>query len=450
VVPQKGAPLTAHSQRRRIRTHHLRAAATFAWLAVAGALLAGACGGGDGAAGTPTVTATAATATAVAPTPDPLLSPEPDASRAVEHIRHLSVDIGARPAGTEAEAEARDYLAGELRRYGYDVTVQPFPFDATQFLPAKVSAGGESMGAIAFRGSRSGTVSGVLFDGGIGRPEELAAHAVAGGIALVERGELTFAEKVQHATAAGAAAVVIYNNEDGSLIGDAPDAAVPVVGVRRPQGESLLALLAGGAVSAQVEVNDPRGTSYNVVARPAGGATCDTVTGGHYDSVPVAPGADDNASGSGTVLEVARVIAVRKTPGAHCFVLFGAEEYGLFGSQEYVASLDDAAINALRVMLNIDVVGVDAPLTLIGDADMVEVARIAAQSAGIEATPGELPRNSGSDHLNFQRAGVPVIMLNRDDALIHTPEDAFDRIDEASVGDALRLAVAILEGLAAG
>jgi Iap family predicted aminopeptidase len=376
-----------------------------------------------------------------------LAATEPQVERVLEHIRALSSDIGPRAAGPAGEAAARDYIAAELASYGYEVTTPSFPFDSSVFLPARVDAGALREPALAFRGSPAGIVEGPLVDAGGGAAEDFPAGGLNGAIAFIERGGLTFSQKVANAVAAGAGAVVIYNNQAGAMTGDV-ESTVPVAGLRQAQGQQVREALAAGQVQARVEVTPPAGTAYNVVARPAGAPACETVTGGHYDSVPVAPGADDNASGTATVIEVARVMAARGATAGNCFVLFGAEEIGLLGSAAYIESLSDVEINALRFMLNIDVVGITSELMLIGDDDLAEVARIASMELGVDARPAEDPPNQGSDHLSFQRAGVPVLMFNRDDELIHTSLDAIDRIDEGALDDAVRLAVATLEELA--
>ncbi|WP_279663643.1 S8 family serine peptidase [Ectobacillus ponti] len=70
--------------------------------------------------------------------------------------------------------------------------------------------------------------------GGLGKPEEL--RDVRGKVALLERGELPFADKVRNAEKAGARAVVIYNNEPGAFSGSAEGAFIPVAGISREEG----------------------------------------------------------------------------------------------------------------------------------------------------------------------------------------------------------------------
>ncbi len=419
-------------------------------------LLASACRGGHASApasqASPSATDIASPATATSPSPDaqPAGPPAPDGQRAYKTVRQLAVAIGPRLAGTPGEVAARDELSGLLRGFGYDVTLQDFGFDASDFLPARVDAGGPPIPAFILRGSASGTARGRLVDAGSGRPEDIPPGGLTGAIALVERGGTSFSEKAGVAIAAGAVGIVVYNNQPGNLLVNlSQSVTIPVVGIRQDAGRDLAARLAVGTLDAAIAVSPAKGTAYNVVAKPKGVETCATVTGGHYDSVAVTDGADDNASGAAAAVEVARVMAARHTEGANCFVLFSAEEFGLFGSRAFVDALSPAQLSGLRAMVNLDVVGVSAALELIGDDGLVDTARIAGDKAGIAATKATLPMGAGSDHLSFQRAGVPVVMLTREDNLIHTPDDEIGRVSAASLGQAVTLAVATLGALGA-
>jgi Zn-dependent M28 family amino/carboxypeptidase len=407
-------------------------------------IVAAACRSGDTASTTPSPSTAAATPiVAASPTPDPILDPDPDGERALETVRELSVDIGPRVAGTDGEQKTVDYLRGELERYGYDVTVAPFAFDASAFLPARVDAGGTAYPGYAFNGSAEGVAKGPLVFAGTGRPDEFAAGGVNGAIALIERGELTFQEKVDNAAAAGASGVIVFNSEAGALLAEGKS-ELPVIGVRQADGETLRDAVAASPVEATITVSPRRGTAYNVIAKPRGVDTCETVSGGHHDSVAVTGGADDNASGTAAVLELARVVAANDKEGANCFVLFGAEEFGLFGSKAYVEALGDAGRNAVEAMINLDVVGTDEGLVLIGSDDMVDTARIAGEDIGVETERGQVPNGAGSDHQSFINAGIPAVFFYRNDDQIHTPVDAINRIDAGALEETVRIAYATL------
>lgn len=426
-----------------------------------GLTLVVACSGGHAkvipTSSAPAVTATASPAAAAAATADPLGATSVDGQRAYDHVKKLSVEFGPRVAGTPGEITARDYIRQTLESYGYDVSVQDFGFDASAYLPARIDVGPApgpstvtSIPAIALRGSGAGTVTGRhIVAAGIGRPEDFPSGGLGGNIALIERGDLTFAQKVGNAIAAGASGVVIYNNEATRGVFDLGDAVtIPVVSIAQGDGQDLVAKLAAQPYEARIAVSPPKGTAYNVIAKPKGVTSCETISGGHYDSVPVTGGADDNAAGTASVLELARVVAAKKLTAHHCFALFSAEEFGLFGSKTYVERLTPEERRALHGMVNLDVVGTASGLDLLGSDDLIDVARLAAGKIGVKGTPSTLPPNTGSDHLSFINGGIPAVMLYREDNLIHTPEDAIGRILPASLAETVAVALATLQSLA--
>ena len=99
-------------------------------------------------------------------------APEADGARAYEHVRKLAEEIGPRVAGSNGERMARDYIAAELQRYGYDVTLEDFPFDASAFLPSRIDVGAYALPAYAFKGSSAGIVTAPMIDAGTGRAED--------------------------------------------------------------------------------------------------------------------------------------------------------------------------------------------------------------------------------------------------------------------------------------
>jgi len=414
------------------------------------ALTLTACGGATRPAPTPSPPPTA---TAQAPTAGAgsFIGPtQPSGELAFQHVKALAVDIGPRPAGSNAEIEAARYVGDQLRSYGYVVEEQTFGFELELGREASVHLTvpePQDLKSSAFTGSATGHVEGKLVSAGLGRPEDFPPGGLQGGIALLRRGEIYFADKVRNAVEAGASAAVIFNDSpeffEGSL---AAEGAIPVVSISGEDGQRLLAFLEQGPVEVSVDVGAPlEATSRNVIGRPADGH-CETISGAHFDSVAQAPGASDNASGTATVLEMARTVAARHLPGDHCFVLFGAEELGLLGSQHLVQTLDEAQRHELRAMLNFDMTGVGESWLLIGSPELVTLAAQAAAGAGIEAAPSEQPEGLGSDHQSFLNAGLPAIWVYRiTDTLLHTPQDTADRVQPHQMEEAATLGLLLLE-----
>jgi aminopeptidase YwaD len=370
-------------------------------------------------------------------------------------VEHLAGEIGTRFAGSSGEAEAAEYMQGLLASYGYDATIQPFPFETvtqydTQIVVEVPGAG--PFATAAMGGTATGTAEGEIVTAGIGRASEFAA-GTDGKIALIERGELTFGQKAANAEAAGAVGAIIYNNEEGPFIGQLDtDVSIPVVSMPRADGVELESLLGGQAVVARlsVDIQTSEGESRNVIAEPPGGE-CRIVVGGHYDSVANGPGANDNGSGTAVVIEMARALAADGLFDDVCFVLFGAEEIGLLGSNHYVSSLTEGELGGIEAMLNFDMLGVGHEWPLGGVGSIVEIMAGQADALGLSYRLSDLPANVGSDHASFTAVGIPAVIVNCFcDPNYHTSQDASAFVEPERLKDAGDLGMATVDALLAG
>lgn len=172
-------------------------------------------------------------------------------------------------------------------------------------------------------------------------------------------------------------------------------------------------------------------TSRNVIAAYPGARKYPFVIGGHMDSVPGAPGANDNASGVGVILEIARLFA--GTPQARWvrFIAFGSEEYGEdrthhVGSQVYVRRLGRQGRSRLAGMLSVDMIADGRPL-IIGHSGLSDpvVARSVfrkVRGSGIR-TRWEIACDC-SDNGPFEHAGIPAsYMWSGDEPNYHDSSD---------------------------
>ena len=187
------------------------------------------------------------------------------------------------------------------------------------------------------------------------------------------------------------------------------------------------------------------GTSTNVVATAAGfdpGAAY-YVVGAHLDTVAVAPGAEDNASGIAVLLETARLArAARLTQVV--FVAFGGEEprgpgdLHHFGSKRYVAAMSPAERRHLRAMVSLDRVGVGPPLTVGWVAGTARGVRDALlRTAGRIGVRTAVEENTGSDHESFADEGLPAARLGGTAyAAYHSARDVPAVVGPAQLGRA--------------
>ena len=184
------------------------------------------------------------------------------------------------------------------------------------------------------------------------------------------------------------------------------------------------------------------GTSGNIIAERAGGNRV-IIIGAHLDSVAVAPGANDNASGVAVALELSRRFAHATLPYTLRFVVFGAEEgqyrgghsvagTGRHGSGYYVDSLGPAERKRVAVMINMDMVGAGPELDLgdrseNGQAPALKSLEI-AQSLGYAARFDKF--GGKSDYAPFHEAGMPILAVAwGDDPSHHTPQDKPSIVD---------------------
>jgi Peptidase family M28/PDZ domain/PA domain len=201
----------------------------------------------------------------------------------------------------------------------------------------------------------------------------------------------------------------------------------------------------------QVDVNiqTTRATVNNVLAYLPGktdeyiilGAHYDHLGYGHYDSLAPAqigqihPGADDNASGTAGVLELARLLAPRKgqLPRGILFASFAGEELGLLGSAEWVKQPTRPLDKAIA-MLNMDMIGriKDDKVYIggVGTGSSFEADLTNAEKGfpfHIENSAGGY---SSSDHTSFVTKKIPVLFffsgLHSD---YHRPSDTWDKIN---------------------
>jgi aminopeptidase YwaD len=366
----------------------------------------------------------------------------------------LAQDIGSRPAGSDAEVAAADYIADQLTSYGFPAVIEPFEVEyyveQTSHLEVR-SPETITLEPRTLRLSASGEATGDLVAASIGRPEDFPPEGMAGQLALVQRGELTFSDKVANAATAGAAAVIVYNNEAGPFRGELEEeSAIPAVGISQEDGQRLLALLAQGPVTVDlsVEAGLRKVTSHNVVARPPDDH-CERLVGAHYDSVEAGPGANDNASGVGVLLETARTLAIGGGREGVCLVAFGAEEVGLVGSHNFVASLSPEERQALQGMINLDMVGVGDQWQLIGSDELVAEVDSEAASLGLDPVPTELPSGLGADQSSFIGVGIPAILIHRfDDPHYHSAEDQVQFVEPQLLAQATELTLLTLRLLA--
>jgi Zn-dependent M28 family amino/carboxypeptidase len=166
------------------------------------------------------------------------------------------------------------------------------------------------------------------------------------------------------------------------------------------------------------------------------------------------PGAIDNASGVGTVLHLAEILAARSDWRDRLRVVIllpSAEEVGLMGATAYVKQHAAQLGHERPLVLNFDGVGIDGELQWVGVASS-ELAQLIQSGAHEENVSIKRFRFIGAlfDHIPFAQRGldaVSLIAVGRASRSIHTAHDTIDQLHERGFNQAGQVALRIVEYL---
>ena len=427
-------------------------------------------------------------------------------------------DREGRGVGTEGLVEARDWLARRFEQLGLEPAgedggwLQAFEVPVAVELDegTRLAIGGREVASDAFTPaafSASASASGPVVAAGHGivAPElgidDYEGLDVEGKLVAVRRfvpasfgsdderryGDLRY--KAFTARERGAAGLLVVDlpvldgsaaevPEDAALPGltleTGSDAGLPVALVTREAGAALFADGTPTPVRAELSVRLRKRTApaWNVVGRlPAGAAETHAgpvIVGAHYDHLgfggtsSLAPGADephngadDNASGTAALLEVARVLAGRRGELSRdvVFAAFSGEESGILGSGLFARQPPGGVdVEGAVAMINMDMVGrLRDRLTVLGIDSAEEWEALVPPLCAELELPCELGGDAygPSDHTSFYAAGVPVLMLFtgvHDD--YHRPSDDTEKINAAGGARIARLAAEVAAELA--
>ncbi|MCA9471579.1 MAG: M28 family peptidase [Nitrospirales bacterium] len=165
-------------------------------------------------------------------------------------------------------------------------------------------------------------------------------------------------------------------------------------------------------------------------------------------------GADDNASGTALLLELARLLEAHKTDLKRTivFAAFDGEERGLLGSKLYVQNPTHPLHN-IFTMINIDHVGAGNGKLTVGLTRIPQsMGARAADQAGLSERVSLYGYFPGGDHVPFYEAGVPTVTVvsSGTHAHFHQPSDTGDTIQPAVLERAARYALALTWMFATG
>lgn len=378
-----------------------------------------------------------------------------------KHLEKLTVGIGPRYGGTEAETEAAKYIKKVFSSYGLETQLQPFEVRGYEQKEARLTVSGlgeipcESLGLMKNTRAQGVEAPIAFLESG---DEAYVSPKLAGKIVMVSG---ALGGEAYEALVKVKPAGLIYI-EDRVAVGPMrvemmPErrdkvGAVPAVRVAYEDG---LKILKSGKKKAhlKVQAHEWDATSHNVLGELVGSEKPDEiiVIGGHYDSIRGGAGTQDNAGGTVIVMELARVFAQKGSKRTLRFMAFGSEEKGLRGSIHYRKLLKDedkklkkkkdfeskggkSTLDKHRLMINVDVQGAILGRNacfVLGPADLAASVRLLSAEMGPAFTMNEKDVYS-SDNAPLGDVGVPSVSFGRAGAATtfgHTDGDVIDHTD---------------------
>ena len=266
----------------------------------------------------------------------------------------------------------------------------------------------------------------------------------------------------------GAVAMIFYNTSsiDDKLVFDAKDKseklAIPAIYVSKETAQKYFAdKMATLKIKLRTSISEKTRIGHNVIGYIDNGAAITVILGAHYDHLgygedgnsmirnfdtpTIHNGADDNASGTSALIELARKLKLSKaTNNNYLFIAFSGEELGLFGSK-YFTENPTIDLKTVNYMINMDMVGRlndSSKVVTIGGygtsptwPTVINKDYFDSPVAVKNKVPSLMIKfdSSGtgpSDHTSFYRKDIPVLFyftgLHTD---YHKPSDDADKIN---------------------
>ena len=399
----------------------------------------------------------------------------PASAVAIEHhLRMLTETIGVRLAGSAAERAAADYLAGAGAAVpGAVVAIEEFPVwerhVTRERLEIQISGRWHAFGCSLFGASPSteGRVIEaplVFFDTATGYQRESLDHLK--GAAVVHLGcHIATPDDYRRLMEAGPACLLFVDIRYPGAVPLADGlfpAYVHAFGARPTMNvayQDAWRWKREGAARARLCVEGSRreSRSQNVVIELPGREPESGVVyvGGHHDTQAGSVGADDNAVGSASVVELARLLSGRRLRRTVRLISFGAEEQLSVGSAAYVRRHREAVARDGRFMFNIDGSGSALGWLSVNYNGPEALSRLLAEVFHRHDLYYTLQQEvfPYTDQFPFAVAGVPGLWLSRRNCATgvfyhHRADDNMGQLDAALIAAQLDAAADFLTQVA--
>jgi Zn-dependent M28 family amino/carboxypeptidase len=411
-----------------------------------------------------------------------------DQDLAYKLVESLTVEVGPRIAGSEADRRAVQWAVNNLQQLGYDKVwteefempgwtrgtaslevVSPFP------QPFVLTSLGGSVGTPA-----AGLTATVVMFESIEALEKADPALVKGKIAFINKpmakdksgsfyGQVVAARSRGAVEAAklGAVAIVIRSvgtstnrfAHTGTMKYDENIAKIPAVAISVPDAQNLEKMLQRSPkveLKLQMDNQLQTATSHNVIAEITGTERPEEIVliSGHLDSWDQGTGALDDGAGVALAMATGALIKQKAKPKRTIrVVLYGNEEGGLLGARAYAAKHHkNLANHVLAAESDFGAGRIWQIESRFGDKALPFAQVLQQKLAHLNIALGGNTTYGGPDVSVLAQAGVPVVALSQDGTdyfdYHHTPNDTLDKIDPESLKQNLQAWLIMTETVA--
>ena len=360
-------------------------------------------------------------------------------------IAALAGEIGPRPAGSPAAADAAVAIADSMRELGLDPRFQEFEFMGYEPLEPELHVAGEAWeaGPCMYAGATpSGGVEGTI--------------ALVGTFVIRPGAFETPVFAIEDSD--GAELARLYVNARGPAIPMPslypPNLGGPATWISADDGERLAGVVGAPARLRSGGELRPGLLDRNVIAEVTGASPEAVVVCAHFDSVWRGPGAIDNATGVEGVRRLIERFTAAPQERSLIFCAFAAEELGLLGATYYVREAKlRGELDRIAGVVNLDCIAhgrLFEVMTGPGEMEARAAGFIEELGLGSRYDIHVGPPLPGSDHMPFWQEGIPATAITYHPyPEYHTPQDTLALVDEQRLDDAVEVAARIVGTLLA-
>ncbi len=383
-------------------------------------------------------------------------------------LETMTTRHGPRLAGTEGNARSMDLLEQELNSLGLETRRESYTIPGWTRLSDRVTLISPlerplRVAALGYVDRHEPLEAGLAFIESSDL-DQLDSEFLRGKVALVAPNIKYSQDNYERlAEEFGALGVLLINRVSGGQLlarvsnhdGDTPP--FPIYSITVEEGRWMQRQLEDGMdvrVRLETRSESSEVTVENLVATLPGTSDQKIIVGGHFDSWDLGQGAMDNGLGIAQLFDTARLLQAHSSTNEHTIeiVWFNAEEWGLWGSRDYVERHD---LEPVRVMVNLDMVGEPIAINAMGFDELVPLLETYSESLGAWQFEKKVANKTwlGSDHHPFILKGIPSITFNapiepEDVRYYHDFGDFFDKVDPEMLGRATALIALLTYDLA--